>query len=58
MARRNGKVGLIMNHAGSGVTTGYSHGHLLPLKLRLLTQCADHVASIVQPKGVTFFALR
>jgi integrase len=47
------EVGLILNHSGSGVTAGYSHGHSLPLKLKLLTQWADHVASIVQPEGVT-----
>jgi integrase len=46
-------VGLILNHAGSGLTAGYSHGHSLPLKLKLLTQWADHVAAIVQPEAVT-----
>jgi hypothetical protein len=47
------EVGLILNHAGSGMTAGYSHGHSLPLKLKLLTQWADRVQALVQPEGVT-----
>jgi hypothetical protein len=41
----------VLNHAGSGVTAGYSHGYPLELKCKLSCKSADHVASIVQPKG-------
>jgi integrase len=41
--------GLILNHSGSSVTSGYSHGHSTKLKLELLEKWADHVASLVQP---------
>ena len=47
------EIGLVLNHAGSGVTAGYSHGYPLELKRKLLCKWADHVASIVQPEGVT-----
>ena len=43
--------GLILNHAGSGVTTDYSHGHPLALKREMLCKWADHVESLVQPEG-------
>ena len=47
------EVGLILNHSGSGVTAGYSHGAPIKLKLKLLTQWSDHVTQLVQPSGVT-----
>jgi integrase len=48
------EIGLVLNHSGSGVTAGYSHGTPLKLKLELLTRWSDHVASLVQPQeGVT-----
>jgi integrase len=44
--------GLALNHSGGGsVTSGYSHGYPLELKTKLLSKWADHVASLVQPKG-------
>jgi integrase len=45
------EVGLLLNHSGSGVTAGYSHGHSTKLKLEWLTRWADHVAKLVQPEG-------
>jgi len=39
--------GLVLNHSGSGVTAGYSHGHALDLKLSLLDKWAKHVKRIV-----------
>jgi integrase len=45
--------GLILNHAGSGVTTDYSHGHPLELKRDMLCKWADHVERLVQPQGAT-----
>jgi integrase len=46
--------GLVLNHSGSGVTAGYSHGYALDLKLALLTKWADHVERLVAPgEGVT-----
>ncbi|SED60570.1 protein of unknown function [Rhizobiales bacterium GAS191] len=45
--------GLVLNHAGSGVTDDYSHGFAHKLKLELLTKWADHVERLVQPEGVT-----
>jgi hypothetical protein len=47
------EVGLILNHSGSGVTSQYSHGVPVELKLKLMEKWADHVASLVQPEGVT-----
>ncbi len=44
--------GLVLNHSAYGVTAGYSHGYPTELKRQLLEKWADHVASIVQPKGV------
>jgi len=44
--------GLVLNHTGSGVTAGYSHGYALDRKRDLLTKWADHVESLVMPKGV------
>jgi integrase len=45
--------GLVLNHSGPGtVTAGYSHGYPLELKLKLLTEWADHVESLIQPEGV------
>jgi integrase len=41
--------GLVLNHSGSGVTAGYSHGHPIELKRELLTKWADHVEQLVQP---------
>jgi integrase len=43
--------GLVLNHSGSGVTAGYSHGHALDLKLSLLDKWAKHVERLVQPGG-------
>jgi integrase len=43
--------GLILNHAGSGVTAGYSHGYPLELKRQLLGKWADHIEHLVQPEG-------
>jgi integrase len=44
--------GLVLNHSGSGsVTAGYSHGHPLQLKRKLLEEWADHIEGLVQPKG-------
>jgi integrase len=46
--------GLVLNHAGSGVTAGYSHGHATKLKLELLEKWAQHVEALVSPAaGVT-----
>lgn len=45
--------GLVLNHAGGGtVTAAYSHGFAADLKRELLEKWADHVRSIVWPKGV------
>ncbi len=44
--------GLVLNHVAHTVTGGYSHGFPTELKRQLLEKWADHVASIVQPKGV------
>lgn len=46
------EIGLVLNHAGSGVTRVYMHGHSIDLKRELLTKWADHVASVVWPDGV------
>ncbi|MBV9751731.1 MAG: integrase arm-type DNA-binding domain-containing protein [Hyphomicrobiales bacterium] len=43
--------GLVLNHAGSGVTAGYSHGFAGKLKLELLCRWSDHVERLVQPEG-------
>ena len=43
--------GLVLNHSGSGVTAGYSHGYALGLKLALLTKWADNIERLVQPGG-------
>jgi integrase len=43
--------GLVLNHSGSGVTAGYSHGHALDLKRDLLCKWADHVQGLVSPEG-------
>jgi len=45
--------GLVLNHAGSGVTAGYSHGFAGKLKLELLTRWSDHVERLIQPEGAT-----
>ena len=48
------ECGLVLNHSGTGsVTSGYSHGYPLALKLELLTKWADHVEGLVQPEGVS-----
>lgn len=44
--------GLVLNHSGSGVTAGYSHGYPVDLKRRLLTEWAAHVESVVAAEGV------
>jgi integrase len=42
--------GLVLNHAGTGtVTAGYSHGYPLELKLRLLSEWADHIEGLLPP---------
>jgi integrase len=43
--------GLVLNHAGSGVTAGYSHGTPLDLKRALLCEWAEHVQRLVSPEG-------
>src|SRR5690606_31051082 len=45
--------GLILNHSGSGVTAGYSHGHALELKLSMLEEWADHVEHLVTEENVS-----
>jgi integrase len=45
--------GLVLNHAGTSVTAGYSHGFAGKLKLELLTKWSDHVERLVMPAGVT-----
>ena len=47
------EVGIVLNHSNAGVTSGYSHGYPLELKLKLLTLWSDHIAGLVQPAGVT-----
>jgi integrase len=42
---------LVLNHSGSGVTAGYSHGHALDLKRELLCKWAEHVQGLVSPEG-------
>ena len=44
-------IGLVLNHSGSGVTAGYSHGYPLELKRTLLEKWADHVEDLVGRKG-------
>jgi integrase len=44
---------LILNHGGTSVTAGYSHGHPLELKRQMLEQWADHVERLVSPQGAT-----
>ena len=43
--------GLVLNHSGTGVTAGYSHGYPLELKRNLLEKWADHVEALVTAKG-------
>jgi hypothetical protein len=43
----------VLNHAGSGVTSSYSHGHALELKLSLLDKWAKHVERAVYGEGVS-----
>jgi integrase len=45
--------GLVLNHASSGVTAGYSHGHATDPKRALLEEWADHVEKVLQPDGVS-----
>jgi hypothetical protein len=47
------EVGVVLNHAGGGVTADYSHGYPLELKRALLTKWADHVQGLVTPAGVS-----
>lgn len=45
---------LVLNHYGSGITAGYSHGYALDRKRDLLQKWAGHVQSLLEPaKGVT-----
>jgi integrase len=46
--------GLVLNHAGRGVTAGYSHGYPAELKRELLESWAGHVAAVVEPRAVLF----
>jgi hypothetical protein len=39
----------VLNHADSGVTSQYSHGYPVELKLTMLTEWADHVERLVTP---------
>jgi integrase len=41
------EVALVLNHASSGVTAGYSHSHPTELKRRLMEECADHVEQVL-----------
>jgi integrase len=43
--------GILLNHAGTGVTAMYSHGYPLDLKRQLLEEWAEYVEAIVTPKG-------
>ena len=43
--------GLVLNHAGSGVTAGYSHGIALDRKRDLLEKWANHVEGVVKRTG-------
>ena len=45
--------GLVLNHADSSVTAKYSHGFPVERKRELLESWADHVASLIETKGVT-----
>jgi integrase len=48
---------LVLNHASSGITAGYSHGHSTNLKRKLLEEWADYVERLVQPSpGVSVLA--
>jgi integrase len=42
---------LLLNHAGGGVTSGYSHGYPLDLKRQWLERWAEHVAVVVSPEA-------
>lgn len=44
--------GVILNHASTTVTAGYSHGSPVDLKRSLLELWSDHVESLVTPKPV------
>jgi hypothetical protein len=51
--RSDFEIGLILNHAGTGVTAGYGRGYPLKLKHEMLTEWADHVERLVgRDKGV------
>ena len=43
--------GLVLNHAGSGVTAGYSHGYAIDRKRALLDKWADHVEDLAKREG-------
>jgi integrase len=46
--------GLVLNHAGGGsVTSGYSHGYPVELKLAMLSEWADHIERLVAPEGIS-----
>jgi hypothetical protein len=42
------EIGLVLNHAGSGVTAGYSHSYPLDRKRELLGKWSDHVERLVR----------
>jgi integrase len=46
------EVGLVLNHAASGVTAGYSHGYALDRKRELLEEWADNIERLVRGEGV------
>jgi integrase len=43
---------LVLNHASSGVTAGYTHGYPLDRKCELLSEWAGYVEALIQPSGV------
>jgi integrase len=47
--RSEWEIGLVLNHANSGVTAGYSHGYPLELKREMVEAWAGYVEKLVQP---------
>ncbi len=47
---------LVLNHAESSVTSGYSHSYPVKLKRQLLEAWAGHVAGLVQPEGAVLLS--
>jgi integrase len=43
----------VLNHSGSSVTAGYSHGHPLELKRQLYAKWSDHIEQLVSPPPLT-----